>query len=119
MLTGNKKIMLADIESNQDKATGDRIKSVVRAKVLAAVVELIGIQTAQVAQVQGFNPAYSITVKRVLYGNEKYLYFDGNLYEVKTISKAQSPKDMLLNVQISNDKAAEAAIEEWINSADI
>ena len=117
MLTGNKRIVIADTTSVQNKATGDRIKTVTRAKALAAMVELVGIQTAQVAQVQGFNLSYSVTVKRVTYGGEKFLYFGGELYEVKTMGKAKLPTDMLLNVQESYDKAAKAAIEEWISDA--
>lgn len=119
MLTGVKRVVIADTESIQNPINGDRKKSVVRAKVIAANVELVGVQTAQVGQVQGFNLAYSITVNRALYSKEKFVYFDGALYEIKTMGKAKSPVDMLLNVQVSNDTSAKAAIEEWIASADI
>lgn len=119
MLTGIKRVIIADTVSVQNPANGDRTKSVTRAKVIAANVELVGVQTAQVGQVQGFNLAYSITVNRVQYDSEKFLYFDGVLYEVKSMSKAKSPVDMLLNVQISNDTSVKAAIEEWIGNAGI
>ncbi len=119
MLTGTKRVVIADMQSVQNSLNGDRKKSVVRAKVIAANVELVGIQTAQVGQVQGFNLAYSVTVKRVLYVREKFLYFDGALYEIKTMGKAKLPVDMLLNVQVSSDTAAKAAIEEWIANANI
>jgi len=119
MLTGIKRVIIADTESSQNPVNGDRKKRVTRAKIIAANVELVGIQTAQIAQVQGFNLAYSVTVNRALYGKEKFLYFDGILYEIKTMGKAKSPVDMLLNVQASNDVSANAAIEEWIANAGI
>ena len=113
MLTGVKRVIIADTESVQNPVTGDRKKRVTRAKAIAATVELVGIHTAQLAQVQGFNLSYSVEVNRVLYGHEKFMYFDGELYEIKTMGKAKSPVDMLLNVQVSNDASAKAAIEEW------
>lgn len=119
MLTGIKRVIIADTESVQNPENGDRKKRIVRAKVIAATVELVGVQTAQVGQVQGFHLVYSVTVNRVLYGKEKFMYFDGDLYEIKTMGKAASPVDMLLNVQASNDASAKAAIEEWISNADI
>ncbi len=119
MQTGVKRVIIADTESVQDPATGDRKKRVTHAKVIAANVELVGINTAQIGQVQGFNLAYSITVKRIFYGKQKFLYFDGVLYEIKTMGKAKLPSDMLLNVQVSNDTTAKAAIDEWISNANI
>ncbi|MDE7440235.1 MAG: hypothetical protein K2N23_06995 [Clostridia bacterium] len=117
MLTGVKRVIIADTESIQNPNNGDRKKRVTRAKIVVANVELVGINTAQVGQVQGFNLAYSITVKRVIYGKEKFLYFDGALYEIKTMGKTKHPIDMLLNVQVSNDTSAKAAVEEWIANA--
>lgn len=117
MLTGHKQIVIADIGSdNQDITTGDRKKRVKRARVLAASVELVGVNTAQLGQVQGFKLKYSVTVGRVQYSGEKYLYFDGNLYAVATLSKAKSAAKMLLNVEEVNDGAAKSGIEEWINA---
>ena len=117
MLTGHKQVVLADIESGtQNATTGDREKRVTRARVLAANVELVGVNTAQLGQVQGFKLKYSITVGRVQYSGEKYLYFDGSLYAVATLSKAKSAAEMLLNVEEVNDGAAKAAIEEWSNA---
>lgn len=117
MLTGPKSVILADIAAGaQDTTTGDRKKQVVRARALAANVELVGVNTAQLGQVQGFKLKYSITVGRVQYSGEKYLYFDGSLYAVATLSKAKSAAEMLLNVEEVNDGAARAAIEEWSNA---
>lgn len=77
---------------------------------------LVGVNTSQLGQVQGFKLKYSVTVGRVQYSGEKYLYFDGSLYAVATLSKAKSAAEMLLNVEEVNDGAAKAAIEEWSNA---
>ncbi len=116
MLTGSSRIVLADTESVQNGVTGDRTKRVTRARAYASAVDLVGIATAQVGQVQGFTLTHSVPVKRIWYNGEKYLYFGGTLYEVKSMSKAKSAADMLLNVQESADSAAKTAIEEWINA---
>ena len=116
MLTGRKQIVLADVESAQNAANGDRAKRVTRAKVLAATVELVGVNTAQLGQVQGFRLTNSVEVDRVQYGGEKYLYFDGMLYAVGTHGKAASPAKMLLNVAVHNDAAVKQAIEGWMNA---
>ena len=65
MLTGRKQVVLADIESTQSVSNGDRTKRVTRAKVLAAMVELVGVNTAQLGQVQGFRLTNSVEIDRV------------------------------------------------------
>ena len=117
MLTGPKMYILADVENGmQDIKTGDRTKNVTRAKVLVNTVELVGVNTAQLGQVQGFNLAFSVEIPRIQYDSEKYLYFDNTLYEIKTLSKAKTAVNMLLNVQKSNDNEAAKAIKEWIDA---
>lgn len=115
MLTGVKRVILADVASVQDMTTGDRTKVVSRAKVILKNVELVGVQTVQVGQIQGFNLTFSITIPRIMYDNEKLLYFGDELYEVKTMGKAKLPTEMLLNVQESSDTEAKKAVEEWID----
>lgn len=116
MLTGRKQVVLADVESVQNALNGDRTKRVTRAKALAATVELVGVNTAQLGQVQGFRLTNSVEIDRVQYGGEKYLYFDGVLYAVGTLGKARSPAKMLLNVAVHNDTAAEQAVKEWMDA---
>lgn len=115
MRTNPKRYVLADVSAVQDKATGDRVKRVTKAKALVNVVDLVGVNTAQMGQVQGFTLSYSVEIRRVFYKNEKFLYFDGRLYEVKTITKAKNPVNMLLNVQALDDPEVSTAIKEWIN----
>ena len=116
MLTGRKQVILADVESVQNAANGDRTKRVTRAKALAATVELVGVNTAQLGQVQGFRLTNGVEIDRVQYGGEKYLYFDGALYAVGTLGKARLPAKMLLNVAVYNDPAAARAVKEWIDA---
>ena len=115
MLTGIKKYILANVESVQNAENGDRAKRVTGAKVLAKTVELVGIQTAQFGQIQGFTLSFSVEIPRIMYTSEKYLYFDGQLYEVKTIGKARNASDMLLHVQKLNDPEIKKAVEVWQN----
>ena len=114
MITGKKLIVLANIETAQGGGTADRIKRVTGGKKLIESVELVGVQTAQLGQAQGFNLALSVEVQRIHYDNEKYLYFSGRLYEIKSISKAKSPAKMLLNVQTFDDRETKSAIERWL-----
>ena len=115
MLTNPKKYILADVKSVQDTETGDRTKVVTSARVLVDTVDLVGVNTAQLGQIQGFTLSYSVEISRALYKNEKFLYFDGALYEVKTLGKARIPTKMLLNVQALKDDETQTAIEVWIN----
>ena len=115
MLTGHKRVIITDIESRTANASGDRKKYVTSAKVLVCLVDLVGVNTSQIGQLQGFTLSYSVEVPRIQYENEKYLYFDGAVYEIKTLSKAKLPTNMLLNVQKIGDKETKIAIEEWIH----
>lgn len=115
MITGKKLFILANIESTQDENTGDRVKAVTSARRLVDTVELVGVHTAQLGQAQGFNFAFSVAVRRVYYGGEKYLYFDGGLFEIKGLSKHKEESKMLLNVQRFDDASIKAAIERWLS----
>ena len=115
MITGKKLYILANIGSEIDKDTGDRVKKVTSGKKLVNNVELVGINTAQLGQSQGFSLAFSVEIFRVFYTNEKYLYFDNNLYEIKSLSKAKEPTKMLLNVQKLQDADIKKAVEDWLN----
>lgn len=115
MITGKKLLVLANVESVQNSETGDRIKEVTKGKKLVNTVELVGVQTAQLGQAQGFNFNYSVEILRVQYSKEKYLYFDGDLYEIKSTGKAKEKTKMLLNVQQSGDAEIKQAIVRWLN----
>lgn len=115
MITGKKFIVIANVETVQDPETGDRIKAVTKGKKIAGKTELVGVQTAQLGQAQGFNLNFSIEDLRVHYDNEKYLYFDKNLYEIKSLGKAKLETKMLLHVQKLQDADIKKAVEDWIN----
>lgn len=114
MLTGKKAVAVVDIDSVADKETGDRKDTVTRGIYGTYTVELVGVNTAMLGQSQGFNLSYSVILPRINYNNEKYVYFDGELYEVKTLSKAANANDMTLNVQKLTDADKAAVIKEWI-----
>lgn len=115
-MTGRRLYALVNIDSNtQDDATGDRVKAVVSGKKIVDKVEFVGVNTAQLGQAQGFNFAYSVEIYRIVYKNEKYIYFDGEVYEVKGVGKAKDEAKMLLNVQRLTDAEIKGAIERWIN----
>lgn len=116
MLTGKKAVAIVDIDTVKDPDTGDRKSVVSRGIYGTYTVELVGVNTAMLGQSQGFTLSYSVILPRINYNREKYVYFDGDLYEVKTLSKATSPTDMLLNVQELTDTEKKSAIEEWITA---
>lgn len=115
MVSGKKLVVIADIESVVDKETGDRYKGVTSGKKLALSVELVGVQTAQLGQAQGVNLTYSVEIPRIQYNNEKYCFFDNQLYEISNTTKAKLPTNMLLNVAKLDDIDIENAIKEWLN----
>ena len=114
MLTNPKICVLANVDSVQNEETGDRVKRVVSANRLVCNVDIVGVNTAQVGQIQGFTLAYSVEIMRALYQKEKFVYFDGALYEVKTFGKAKSKMNMLLNVQEAKDPETKTAVEAWL-----
>ena len=117
MLTGKKAVAIVDIDTVKDTETGDRKDTVTRGIYGTYTVELVGVNTAMLGQSQGFNLSYSIILPRINYNGEKYVYFDDELYEVKTLSKAANANDMTLNVQNLTDSDKIAVIKEWIVNA--
>lgn len=117
MLTGKKLVAIVDIDTVKDIETGDRRDTVVRGILGVYTVELVGVNTAMLGQTQGFNFSYSVIIDRIVYDGEKYLFFDGKVYEIKSFNKAQKKNQMLLNVQVIDDDDKAAVIKEWIENA--
>ena len=115
MITGKKLYALVNVGTILDPETGDRTKTVTSGKKLVNNAELVSVNTAQVGQSHGFSLAFSVKIYRVFYQSEKYLYFDGNLYEIKSLGNADIPTKMLLNVQKLDDADTKAAVERWLN----
>lgn len=115
MITGKKLVSIVNVGTTLDPVTGDRLKGVTDGRRLALTVELVGVQTAQLGQAQGFNLAYSVEVGRVYYNNEKYVYFDDELYEIKSTGKAKTAAKMLIHVQKLSDADIRAAVVRWID----
>lgn len=115
MIANPKICVFANVESLQDKETGDRVKRVVSANRLVCNVDIVGVNTAQLGQIQGFTLSYSVEIMRTLYKKEKFVYIDGVLYEVKTFGKAKSKINMLLNVQEVKDPETTTAVEAYLH----
>lgn len=117
MITGKKLISIVDVKTIYDKVLHKNIQSVVSGKNIVCTVDLVGIQTAKLGQIQGMNFAYSVEVSRMQYDEEKYLYFENELYEIKTMTKAKLQTNMLLNIVELNNEEIKTAIEEWKNAS--
>lgn len=111
---GISRVVLVDVESVQNDKTGDRGKRVQNARVLACRVDLVGVATVQVGQSQGFSLSHSIEVPKYIYRNEKFVYFNASLHEVKMLTKAKTPTNILLNVQGLQDETVKKAVEDWM-----
>ncbi|MGN1200860.1 MAG: hypothetical protein ACI4R8_01160 [Candidatus Caccovivens sp.] len=114
MKCGPQNVAIVDVKSVLNLENGDRTKKVVNGKLLVLKVDLVGIQTLQLGQTQGFNLTYSIEIPRYLYNNEKYCFMDNQLYEIRSMSKAKSEANMLLNVSMLEDSTVSEAILSWI-----
>lgn len=115
MFTNRKYVVICDIDTEQDIDTGDLTYTVANATKCMVDVDLVGVQTQQLAQIQNMTFNYSIVVGRMFYNNQKYLWLEGQLYEIKGLGLAKLPKDCKLNVVITHNENIEAAIEEYLN----
>lgn len=116
MYSNRKLIVICDMTSTVDIETGDRIRAVSNARKVIATQNLVGIQTQQLAQSQNMTFQYSLEIDRMFYNRQKYLYLEGELYEIKNVSPAKLNKDCKLNVVALNDASIKLAIEEWLEN---
>lgn len=115
MYSNKRIIALCDITSVVNKETGDRIRKVTNADLIVGNKDLVGIMTQQLAQAQKMIFNYTIEIDRMFYKNQKYLYVDNEVCEIKNIAKGSKPNLCKLSVTINNDKDIKKAIEEWFN----
>lgn len=115
MFTKKKLIVLCDMQSVQDDTNGDRTITVANARKIIGDKDLVGIQTQTLAQMQDMVFNYSITIDRMFYNEQKYLYTNGKLYKIQSASPAKHPKDCKLNVIEFADADIKTAIERWLN----
>lgn len=113
MISGVYCIYLLDIDTEADESY-DRVKKISNIKKYAANVDLVGIQTQQLGQSEGFRLSYSIRIRRAYYDDEKYVYLNGNVYEIKSMSKSTSTVYMLLNVVKIEDAEIVKLVKEAI-----
>lgn len=115
MYSSKRMVIICDMTSVVDKKTGDRKRAVANGKRVICNKDLVGIITQQLAQSQNMSFQYSIEIDRMFYNNQKYLYLEQTLYEIKNASKASVPQNCKLNVVALNDADIKKAVEEWID----
>lgn len=115
MFSEQRLVMLCDIDTSIDEETGDRKKVVVHAHKIMGRKNLAGVQTQQLGQLQNLNFLYSIEIDKMYYQNQKYLWLENGLYEVKTLTPAKLPKDCKLNIVKLEDADVENAIREYLS----
>ena len=115
MFSEQRLIMLCDIDSRIDEATGDRQKVVVHARKVIGRKNLAGVQTQQLGQLQNMSFQYTIEIDKMYYQSQKYLWLENGLYEVKTLTPAKLPKDCKLNIVKLEDADVENAIREYLS----
>lgn len=114
MRTKKRFLALVDVDTITDETNGDRTLTVTNGQKIICKKDLVGLQTQQFGQSQGFIFNNSLEIDRMRYNNQKYCYVDNKLYEIKSIGKAKLEKDMLLNVvEIVNAKIT-TAITNWL-----
>ena len=119
MFTNKKFVVICDVNQEQDPDTLDPIYTVASATKCMGSVELVGVQTQQLAQIQNMNFNYSIVVDRMFYNEQKYLWLENHLYVIKNVSPAKLPKDCKLQVVALHDAGIEEAIRGYLNNASV
>lgn len=116
MISKKKLILLCDFENTVDAETGDRKKVVVNARKIIGSKELVGVQTQILSQLQNMSFQYSIIIDRMFYNDQKYLYIDGKVYVISSITNASLDKDCKLNVSVLQDVDIENAVKEYLEN---
>lgn len=114
MFSEQRLVMLCDVDTIQDEETGDRKRVVVHAHKVVGEKAFVGVQTQQLGQLQNMTFQYAITIDKMYYQNQKYLWLENGLYEIKTITLAKLPKDCKLIVIRLDDSDVENAIREYL-----
>jgi hypothetical protein len=114
MFSEQRLVMLCDVDTLQDEETGDRKRVVVHAHKAVGEKAFVGVQTQQLGQLQNMTFQYAITIDKMYYQGQKYLWLENGLYEVKTLTPAKLPKDCKLNIVKLDDADVENAIREYL-----
>lgn len=114
MLSNKKFLILCDLLSSIDVNSGDRRRKVINAKQVVGEKLYVGILTQQLAQSQNTVFQYSIEIGKIYFNEQKYLFMDGQVYEIRNISPAKSLENCKLNVVKIVDEDILKAIKEWV-----
>lgn len=110
------KVAILNVETIINTSTGDRVKAVTSGHIGVYRVDLVGVQTQQILQAQNVLLSYSVEVPRRIYNNEKYCYFNNQLFEIVIATKAKEPTNMNLNIKKIEDKSLDKVIKNWLEA---
>lgn len=119
MFSTKRLCLICDIDTITNPETLDKEKVVANAKKVICDQDLVGIQTQTLAQMQGMTFVYSVVIDRMYYNKQKYIYIDGQVYEIKNVAPARLPKDCKLNVSVFEDEDIKNAIKEFVDNENI
>lgn len=108
-----KYLILADCGTVLNSVNGDRTFAVTSGRKIICSKDLVGVYTQQIATAQNIVFSNTFEIDRQLYNDEKYCYQNGNVYEIKGLSKAKSGNHLLLNVVKVENEDVKNAIESW------
>lgn len=105
-------INLFDVSTSQDETTGERAKQIVGLKRVNGSVRSVGMNTFWQAVAARVRLETQILIRSRMYANQKYIYTNGNLYEVYNSAPADDEINVRLNCTRCNDHELKGAIED-------
>ena len=111
-MRANCTIHLFDVDTYQNTETGKRQKQVVARVKLNGEKSTVGMSTFWSATAANVNLDYTVMIRAKMYSRQKYLYMEGELYEIYNAAKADDPINIRLNVRELKDDELKELIED-------
>lgn len=112
-MRASNRIILLDVETIQNKTDGSRSIIIANRVPLLVQKETVGMNTYWSATANNVQLKYTFVVRRRMYSNQKYVYSEGEVYEIKNTSKGATLDQLKLNVIEISDSTKK---EEIINA---
>ena len=104
--------------SSQDDATGERVRTITAHKKIRGEKSTVGANTFWNAKEQQITLLASIQINEKAYTFQKYVYFKdknvGKAYEIYNTAKGDSPQNIRLNLQETQEPGLKELIENAI-----
>ena len=114
----NATIYLFDIASSQDDTNGERVRTITAHKKIRGEKSTVGANTFWNAKEQKITLLASIQINEKAYTFQKYVYFKdkkvGKAYEIYNTAKGDSPQNIRLNLQETQEPGLKELIENAI-----